>query len=334
MTALYLHSSPNFLGYESLPRFYKQLETGMENFQEASESVCILAQIDFINLVSEGEKEALEWIRKYLEFYSPEVAEIVIRDDNTGLKGLSERTRARALEYLVTKGDERYIEIVSQYANDTLVRLLKIRVAGMNVFDSSDFGVLGYWGGMFIPSVTNTGPQAVYVREILYRYWEEHGRDSSKIPQELQTMVVSFDENGNPVSSVDLAKYGLTMPVIEPRPHRDIFNWWNEITFGGSPVKLTVKFPDLAEPVEITPYMCKRNSPDWEGLYIHVPKKGGATASPPSRDEESGVEDKGRATTSRLAAPGTASPYLLCTAILATLCAGIAVWLLRRRGKK
>ena len=35
---------------------------------------------------------------------------------------------------------------------------------------------------------------------------------------ELSTMVVSFDENGKPVCSVDLAKYGLSMPIIEPFP--------------------------------------------------------------------------------------------------------------------
>jgi len=313
----------SYYGYASFPELYKRLETDIGNLQETSGTVDILVQIDSFNLASAGEREALEWTRKYLELYPPTEGK---------------KIRTQAAEYLAIKGDERYVEILKQY-DDDYGRLLATRMAGTNVFGSSDFGIQMHWGGMFIPSATNTGPQAVYVREILYRYWEEHGRDSSNFPQELLTMVVSFDENGNPVSSVDLAKYGLSVPIITPRPHKDIFNWWNEYDPWANPknasTKLTVEFPDLAELVEITPYMRDRNSPDWEGLYIHVPKKGGATASPPSREGKgkSGVEDKGRATASRLAVPGTASPYLLL-AILAVLCVGIAVWLLRRRGKK
>jgi len=45
------------------------------------------------------------------------------------------------------------------------------------------------------------------------KYWGT-AKDTSQIPDELLTMVVWFDEDGNPVCNVDLTKYGLTMPEI------------------------------------------------------------------------------------------------------------------------
>ena len=73
-----------------------------------------------------------------------------------------------------------------------------------------------------IPSVANTGPQGVYVYHILRKAWgvEEYlirdtpGIPYPKFPEELLKMEVTFDEDGLPVSSVDLSKYGLSMPVI------------------------------------------------------------------------------------------------------------------------
>jgi len=277
MTTLCLYGS--YYGYDSVPWVCKQLETDIENLGEASRAINLLASIDCSNLASEGEREALEWTRKYLERYPPEAVEAATRDDNTGLRKVSENARTWALDYLVGKGDERCIEIVSQYS-DTLAQVLKMRVAGMNVFDDDPVPLASLGTPAFLPSVKNTGPQAVYVREILYRSWEEAGRDSSKIPQELLAMVVSFDEDDNPVCSVDLAKYGLTIPIITPRPDKDMFHWWIERE-GDSQKKIIVQFPDLAEPVEITPYM-KRKSPDWKGLYIHVKKK---AVSTPSQDK-------------------------------------------------
>ena len=255
----------DYAGYSSLPVCYEKLETSIGNLSEASLLISEIIGVDSLNLASAGEREALEWTRKYLELYPPEAGK---------------KIRAWGPEYLAIKGDERYVETVSQY-DDDYGRLLATRIAGTNVFDSGDFGVLGYWGKpTFIPSVANTGPQAVYVREILYRYWEEHGRDLTKIPSDLLTITVSFNEDDTPVCSVDLMKYGLSMPVITPKPDKEFFNFWNEGTMWDIPVKLTVAFPDLAEPVEITPYMRERNSPDWKGLYIHVPKKASATAVP------------------------------------------------------
>jgi len=335
MTTLYLQGS--YFGYGNLPEFYRKLETGMENLREASVSVSIIAQVDCRNLASEGEKESLEWVRKYLERYPPEAVEAATRDDRTGL-GSIESGRASALEYLAVKGDGRYIGIVSQYASDALASLLKMRVAGINVFDYD--AVPGLGKPKFFPSVMNTGPQAVYVREILYRCWEEAGRDSSKIPQELLTMTVSFGEDNNPICSVDLAKYGLSMPIITPRPHRNRFNYWNEGTPWDKPAKMTVEFPDLTEPVETTPYM-DRKSPDWKGLYVHVKKN-----TPPPNDEQPPanvttasltdnappLRDTSTAETPYATeqSPPPSRPWLY-VGILALLCAGGVFWLIRKK---
>ena len=117
--------------------------------------------------------------------------------------------------------------------------LLAMRVAGTNIINYVQYPG-GFWErGWYccIPSVTNTGPQGLYVENILRQYWEnmeaetftfEDGsrpfsfKDRSKIPAEIQTLVVWFDDDGNPVCNVDLAKYGLTMPEIDlPQNVRD-----------------------------------------------------------------------------------------------------------------
>jgi len=122
------------------------------------------------------------------------------------------------------------------------------------VFDYDYTNLLSLYLGRntFFPSVANTGPQAVYVREILYRFWEMAGRDSAKIPKELLTMVISFDEDGNPVCSVDLAKYGLSMPFITPKPDPNIL-FYPQLEYFGSNyhvpygIPYTVIFPHEQE---------------------------------------------------------------------------------------
>jgi len=224
--------------YAHLSNIYEWLEENVGNAKETERFTAILAQIDATNLASEGVLEALEWARKYAELYPPTEADVIVSEsvplqEWRAPKGSGRR---QIFAYLATKGDERDIEVVNQYNKDILGTLLEARVAGINLFDYDGilFGSQFVLGDLrFFPSTANTGPQAVYVREILYRYWEEHERDSSKIPQELLTMVVSFDEDGNPVSSVDLAKHGLSMPVIDPKPH----------PHDSSRIKRTVTFP-------------------------------------------------------------------------------------------
>ena len=42
--------------------------------------------------------------------------------------------------------------------------------------------------------------------------------NTMNLVEELTTATVSFNDDGIPVSSVDLSKYGFSMPVIEPKP--------------------------------------------------------------------------------------------------------------------
>jgi len=256
------------IDYECLHEFYGRLEAGGGSGEISEYDVGMLAGFDCPNLASEGEKEALEWARRYAERYPPKETDFAPYDPGTPTnpRGPPDGGRRLIFTYLATKGDERDIEVINQLPNTGLGRLLEMRVAGKNVVGDNPSYI------QFTPSVANTGPQAVYVREILYRYWEMAGRDSSKIPQELLTMVVSFDKDGNPVCSVDLAKYGLSMPVITPKPDKRMFSL-TLIEFPWEDPVLTVDFPDLAEPVEITAAYMDRNAPDWKGLYIHVPKK-------------------------------------------------------------
>jgi len=310
MTTLCLHGS-QYYGHQHFPWFYEQLETDIEDLGKASKTITILAQVDYPNLAAEGEKEALEWTRKFLERYPPKVGET-----DKGARGW-------ALYYLAVKGDGRDIETVSKYAEDALAQLLKMRVAGMNVFDFDCVFHYSIGEPAFLPSVKNMGLQAVYVREILNRYWEEVGMDSSKIPQELLTMVVSFDEDGNPVCNVDLAKYGLSVPVITPKPHKDRFHWWAERE-GDSWKKMTVAFPDLAEPVEITPYM-NRKAPDWKGLYVHAKKKTVLTSKEETVFPSSPLN--GETPTERSGKSPNNKPFLWLFVIVSlAVIGGVAMW--------
>ena len=136
-----------------------------------------------------------------------------------------------AEEFLSYKGDASDLTLVSTHRGS---ERLTTRVAGTNIvewFDTRSHSIKDNYFH-FIPSVTNMGHQALYAREILHQYWEtlpevvkriddtrrEIYRDGSKIPPELLTMVVWFDDDGNPVCNVDLSKYGLTMPEIDLPP--------------------------------------------------------------------------------------------------------------------
>ncbi|MCL1921766.1 MAG: hypothetical protein FWG50_11970 [Kiritimatiellaeota bacterium] len=274
-----------FIGYDAslreFRRYYKELETDIGDINKATEYVMTFARTDAMNLASEGLKEALEWTRKYVALYPPKETETYDREVEHFLyeelirqQGFDVKRR-QIFAYLAFKGDARDLEVVKRFDSGTLGALLERRVAGENVFgyDADKLKPLGFLGlpKTFFPSVANTGPQAVYVREILYRCWEENGRDASKIPQELLTMVVSFDAEGVPVCSVDLAKHGLSMPVIEPKPNWNMFSVYKEVLRYEAPPKITVKFSDLAEAAEVRLDM-KREAPDWKGLYKDMKK--------------------------------------------------------------
>jgi len=174
------------------------------------------------SISSESDPGALEIMRKVLDTYPDYVGRFTMA--------------GAAMEYVTWKGDASDIgrlPLVGDKASDNiLVNILRTRVAGTNLFDNitirDEFGnavplsAISSVGGWppFIPSVANTGPQAVYVYEILKRYSEKTESDPYKIPAELLTMVVWFDADGNPVTNVDLAKYGLSMPTLDPKPDK------------------------------------------------------------------------------------------------------------------
>ncbi|MCL2103747.1 MAG: hypothetical protein FWH21_01615 [Kiritimatiellaeota bacterium] len=165
--------------------------------------------LDGLDAASYGNQDALDWARKMVR------------------SGEQRFTLEVANAYLLLKGDARDLAIISPDLRDHLAK----RVAGTNVIDYyPDPFEVNEESGWFdpVPSVTNTGPQGLYVYKILRQCWDNlevetrmiNGyprpfQDRSKIPAELLTMVVSFDAGGNPVCNVDLAKYGLTMPALD-----------------------------------------------------------------------------------------------------------------------
>ena len=146
-----------------------------------------LYMIDGCDITSTGNQEALDWVRK------------AVREGSQS---------PVAIDYLMEKGDARDLELLSFRGKSGLEE----RVAGFNRIHNT---VGPNWPG-FTPSVTNTGPQALYVEAILRQYWAAmEDKSVTNIPPELITMAVWFDEDGNPVCNVDLEKYGLTMPELD-----------------------------------------------------------------------------------------------------------------------
>jgi len=99
--------------------------------------------------------------------------------------------------------------------------------------------------------------------------------------------VVWFDEDGNPVCNVDLAKYGLTMPEI-----------------------------DL--PQNVKDEILRRARPNVEEVPLtgsESPSRDVSTAETPCATEQS---------------PPPSRPWLYAV-ILSALCAGVALWLIRKK---
>jgi len=183
------------------------LEEQMDDPDIAHYAILAFVVIDGKNLTSGGEWEAMKWTLKILERH--------------GMLGYMHY-------YFTMKGDADILDVMKQY-RDGYYKMpeLEMRVGGTNIFESVEkypahAGVLSIvsQNPHFIASVANMGSQAMYVFELLKRYWEQNGKDFSAIPEELLTMVVWFDADGNPVTNVDLGKYGLSMPVIDPKPDK------------------------------------------------------------------------------------------------------------------
>jgi hypothetical protein len=192
------------LGYDSFPVIREMLE---ENISYSRLAATLFFLVDGANRASEGDKEILAWMRKAIE-----------SDDR--------QTRNYASAYLEFKGsDAKDVELLRRYGTvflrDDYGEILEQRIAGINVFDRG-FGndIIDNRITRLHLSVANTGLQGRYAEAILMKARVLAGMDESKIPAEILTIVITFDEDGNPVSSVDLAKYGLSMPVITPKPDK------------------------------------------------------------------------------------------------------------------
>jgi hypothetical protein len=217
-------------GDDALPELYKVLEENIEDGIYVAHIVEMFDD-DAYNPTVASDAEALKIMRKAVD-----------------AKGWGK-------EYLMRKGDTSDLERLPDTTNE-IIRYsaratLKARVEGVNVMR---FLGVGKGAGVreiepyFMPSAANLGPQAVYVCEILRRYWQDqlkipvltretvryYGEQSeqtvSKMPEELLKIVVWFDEEGNPVCNIDLSKYGLSMPVIEPKPIASDPKWYMQPT--------------------------------------------------------------------------------------------------------
>ena len=234
-------------GSDVLPELYKVLEENIEDGLFVGKLVGRLCGIAY-NPTIEGDSEVLKIMRRVIDVY------------NDAPPYAYETSGAR--EYLKRKGDA---SDLARLPNDAV---LKARVGGINVMSGDTiFNFRGSDGQSmsniyidFIPSVINVGTQALYVHEILKRYWEILGNipnefppterhtylERSKqafleMPEELLAIVVSFDADGTPVCNVDLTKYGLSMPIITPKPEKEQYRatapWYNN----------TVVFPHETE---------------------------------------------------------------------------------------
>ena len=175
---------------------------------------------------------------------------------------------------------------------------------------------------LVFPSVANTGVPGRYVNEIFQRFWRDfEGKDASQIPVELLTMAVSFDADGNPVCSVDLAKYGLSMPVIEPKPDK-YYRGEYTVTFPHD----KNREPGLgdagsrdAEPDGATP----EAAPPPSAVVPEAVRRAGGGGDVADRDAAGNLETKNcKLKTHSL-------PYIAIPALLALL--GVAAWRLSRR---
>jgi hypothetical protein len=190
---------------------------------------------DGFNLASYGEQEVLKVLR-----------EKISKDKDISLN---------LLMYLARKGNsddiallEEAIQSHATYVNQWDQKSMRREILGVlqerveRNFTVKEARAYLCDNSVVIPSVANTGPQGVYAYYILLKYGLIHG--GGNIPDELLSMVVTFDEKGNPVSSVDLAKYGLSMPFITPKPDPSIMFYPNRYYFESSYGSLyTVIFP-------------------------------------------------------------------------------------------
>jgi len=205
----------NATGYQDFPaykRFLQEAPNTNYTYQILLPFVC---KIDGSNMRSTGDPDILSLTRDFL------VAKIEKPDWQSA---------AYALLYLSQKGDPGDLRLLEEYAivpsklnfarqsAQESLRILSSRIFGTNVLNFSQTRYYSWSTNSppFLPSVANTGPQAVYVYELLKQALEKYGSPEN-IPPELVTLTVTLDTDGKPICNIDPAKYGLVMPSFSVR---------------------------------------------------------------------------------------------------------------------
>ena len=251
------------LGNDALLSVYtKVLATNPEYTQHIVSTFCAR---DSDNLASYGEPEMLRLVR-----------ESISRDEDIPLG---------TLMYLAFKGDKDEIMLIEKakvsgiemegYRKE-MVDVLRERVEQNFIIRKPHFIMYSERG--IRPSVANTGPQGVYAYHILWKACEKENQLPPNIPEELVKMVITFDEDGNPVSNVDLAKYGLSMPVITPKPDKHYRGTY------------TVTFPHETEATVPTPPQATEPTPTIESEA--TPPTDTTQAPPPPEQPQATPKNK------------------------------------------
>ena len=200
-------------GYHDFPAYKKFLQDAPNpnyTFQILLPFIC---KIDGSNMQSEGDNDIMRLTREFL---------------NVRLDKPDWQSAAYSLLYLSQKGDAQDLSLLEEYlklpsklsfakssARESH-RILNARVSGTNVlsFLQSRNYCWSTNNPPFLPSVANTGPQAVFVYDLLEQALIKYGTPTN-IPSEIMTLVISLDAEGKPVCSIDPSKYGLKMPAFE-----------------------------------------------------------------------------------------------------------------------
>ena len=286
------------LGYEAFPTLCDMLSENMDDQRYRDIITEHFLWVDGYNYASYGDRRALELTRKALR------------------KGASHW----AFRYLMFKGNvddvglAQYVQMDAMTSNTLDRAHFPLRSAVEYLQERRTESFFGTSG--FLPSVTNTGPQAMYALAILRRAATQSEADGgwrSDIPEELQTMVVTFDANGNPVCNVDLAKYGLSMPVITPKPDPNDPVGWNPWLCDELQLEIerSIVFPHDALNVEFP----STNAMEATGL---------PTGAPPSDVQE--APDETPSSEQHEEPPRSKNSLWLLVTVLAVLVVGGGTW--------
>gem|GEM_PF-2201241 len=290
------------MGNNDLFPFYCEvLAANMDNPGAVKHITEAFFSLDGDDLASPGHQEALRLTR-----------EVVSQNRGASLS---------ALWYLAFKGDGGDVALIEKAGDPVLAMgwqkladVLRARAEGNYVADRLQ-GELSVY-----PSVANTGPQGVYAYHLLRKAGRlaettlEDGtlRTHPKLPEDLLKMVITFDADGNPVSSVDLAKHGLSMPVITPKPEPGKGFTVGVAAYGGDG-RYTVTFPHEQGEGWTPPPPVKPEAPATADA-ARQPAREEAAPPPPEYP----------------AAPPSAKPLLWLAALALAALVGAVIWKRKR----